>query len=274
MIVIFGPTAVGKSFYSYELAQKVGGEIINMDSLQVYKEINIGTAKPSQDEFLRCPHHLFNCVEVDEDFSVYQYQKLALETIQGIESRGKVPILVGGTGLYLSSLYYDYTFRDYSDHNRFDTFSTEEMAKKLFEKDEELYQKIDPKNRHQVINAYLTGEILPKQDRVKREIDIKILSITRERSELYDRINHRVDQMFEEGLLEEFEDLRKKYNLTREHSSMKAIGYKELFDLVEGNRDLQDTKELIKKNTRHYAKRQITWIKHQYDPSDVEEISL
>ncbi len=261
MIAVFGPTASGKSKLAMDLALAYNGEIINMDSMQIYKYLNIGTAKPTKEEFETLTHHLFDFVDPRDEYSVYDYKRDALRVISDVLSRGKLPILVGGTGLYLSSLYYDYHFRTKSKED-VSTLDTLEIYSLL---SNDLKEKIDKKNRHRVINAYLTDFVYEAKEKKKSDLDITIVYTDRPREILYDRINKRVDRMIDEGLIEEVETLRTHYSLTGGEKSMKAIGYKEVLSYLKGDISKDEMIELIKKNTRRYAKRQVTWARNQYD---------
>ncbi len=261
MIAIFGPTASGKSRLAIDLATKYNGEIINMDSMQIYKYLDIGTAKPTKSEFKKVKHHLFDFVDPRDEYSVFDYKKAATIVIKDILSGGKLPILVGGTGLYLSSLYYEYGFRKKNeiDVSHLDTIEIYSLLS------EDLKEKVDKNNRHRVINAYLTNFVYDSNKKKKSPLDIKIIYTDMPRDILYERINKRVDIMIEEGLIEEVKSLVNNYSLSVDYKSMKAIGYKEVFHYLEGEISKDEMTELIKKNTRRYAKRQVTWARNQYD---------
>ena len=256
VIVIFGPTGSGKTDLSIELAKRIGGEIINLDSMQVYREIEIGTAKPTPPERSIVPHHLFDIVSVADDFTVADYQKLARQTIQAIKSRGKKPILVGGTGLYLSSLYYDFTFRTATDRN--EKVPVSEQALREWE------GKVDIHNPRRLQRALRTGQVYDKAERVPSDLRMLIVWPDWPRDELHRRINRRVDQMLERGLMEEVRALEEKFSLAGTSSARQGIGYKELMAYFAGETDLETATELIRIHTRQYAKRQITWVKNQY----------
>lgn len=256
VIVIFGPTGSGKTELSIELAKRIGGEIINLDSMQVYREIEIGTAKPTPLERSMVPHHLFDIVSVADDFTVADYQVLARQTIEDIRARGKKPILVGGTGLYLSSLYYDFTFRTATDRN--EQVAVSEQAKS------DWAGKLDIHNPRRLQRAIRTGQVHAKTERVPSDLRMLIVWLDWPREELHQRINLRVDQMLERGLLEEVQALEEKFALAGTSSARQGIGYKELLAYFAGETDLNTAIELIRIHTRQYAKRQITWVKNQY----------
>lgn len=262
IIVITGPTAVGKTKLSIELASHFNGEIINADSTQIFKDLNIGTAKVTEEEKENIVHHLFDIKEITEDYTVYDYQKDARNKIDEIKNKNKTPIFVGGTGLYIKAALYDYKFNeeikyDYSD------YSSDELYNKLLE--------IDPntsihKNNRQRIERYLNyyennGKI---KENVKDELlynDVIFIGLTTNRDILYDRINKRVDVMIQEGLIEE---AKKIYETNiRTKAVMTPICYKELFDYFDNICTLEESIELIKQRSRRYAKRQYTWNNNQ-----------
>lgn len=244
--VLFAPTASGKSALSLAYARETGAIILNMDSMQIYEGMDVGTAKPTAEEFNCAQHELFNITTPDKPFSVYDYQVRALEIIH--QYLGKRPlILVGGTGLYLSSLYFDYAFR-------------EVVTEPTIHEDAD----IDWKNPHRVQRFKETGKVYKKEDRIKRDFPFKIFYLEWEREKLYERINRRVDLMVANGLVEEIEGLIHSYGLEEDSPLLKAIGYKELIPYLHGESTLEEAIEILKRNTRRYAKRQITWVKHQY----------
>ena len=244
--VLFGPTGSGKSKLSYSYAHSTGAIILNMDSMQIYEGMDIGTAKPSKEDFKRAEHALFNITTIDRPFSVYDYQQEALRVIES--NLGKKPlILVGGTGLYLSSLYYDFGFRSSEDPVELDKRAP-----------------IDWDNPHRVQRYRETGQVHPKENRVRSELPLDIYYLHREREELYSRIHDRVDAMIEEGLVDEVKSLLERYPLTEDSPLHKAIGYKEMLPFIYGKQSLEDCTKILKMNTRRYAKRQITWVKNQY----------
>ena len=269
IIVIGGPTASGKSGLAVAVAQKLSGEVVSADSMQIYRDMNVGTAKITETETQGIPHHLIDVVDAEKSFSVAQFAETAKNTILDIQKRGKVPVVCGGTGLYINSLLYDYQMSPYDPDLR------SSLQKELREKGiEELYQKllsldpmakrIDKRNEKRVIRALevvLTEgkSILDKSDK-ESTIPHLMFALEVPRDILYDRINKRVDKMFEKGLIDEVNGLLSR-GISFENQSMQAIGYKECKAYFSGEIDLNTLKELIKQHTRNYAKRQITWFK-------------
>lgn len=264
VIVIVGPTAVGKTKLSIELAHILDGEIINADSTQVYKGLDIATAKVTEEEKEQIPHHLFDIKDIREDYSVYQYQKDCREKIQEIIDRGKTPILVGGTGLYIKAALYDYQFSLNKTENQYENIDTDILYERLKEIDSKT--EIHPNNRKRIIRAlnyYQDTKQIPSEKEKTEKLCYNCIwiGLTTERSILYERINRRVDQMMELGLLEE---AKKLYDSNiRTKAVMTPIGYKELFGYFEGKQTLEESISLIKQNCRKYAKRQYTWFNHQ-----------
>lgn len=264
VIVILGPTAVGKTKLSVELAKKINGEIINADSTQVYKNLNIATAKITEEEKENIVHHLFDIKEINDDYTVYDYQKDVRKLIDDIKSRGKTPILVGGTGLYIKAALYDYEFEEeeliVSDYSK---YSTDELYSMLLKIDSET--KIHKNNRKRIertLDVYNSkGKLDKKTNKDILLYDSIFIGLTTSRELLYDRINLRVDKMLDAGLLEEAKWL---YDTNvRTKAVMTPIGYKELFEYFDGNITKDEAIELIKKNSRRYAKRQYTWFNNQ-----------
>lgn len=255
--VIFGPTASGKTETGLALAERIDGEIINLDSMQIYREIAIGTAKPTRQELSRVPHHLFDIVSVRDDFTVADYQILARQAIADITARGKQPILVGGTGLYLSSLYYDFQFRPHTRRDQTVSADPKDQA--------EWQDVIDVANPRRLQRAVLTGQAHRSAERVRSRLNFLIVWLDWPREELHRRIEQRTDQMIERGLVEEVRWLQENFALPDTSSAAKGIGYKELSAYLAGETDLASAIEQIKIHTRQYAKRQITWIRNQYE---------
>ena len=264
VIVILGPTAVGKTKLSIELAKKLDGEIINADSTQVYRCLDIATAKVTEDEKCGIPHHLFDIKDIKEDYTVFDYQKDCRLKIDEILNRGKTPILVGGTGLYIKAALYDYKFDKEDSIKTFDNLTNDELYDRVIKLDKN--NTIHKNNRKRLIRAlnYMENsgkEFSSKEKNDNLLYDTMFIGLTCCRDTLYDRINKRVDVMINKGLLEE---AKKIYDLgIRSKAVMTPIGYKELFPYFEGNITLDDCLDNIKKNSRHYAKRQYTWFNNQ-----------
>lgn len=276
VVVLIGPTAVGKTNLSIELAKKFDGEIISGDSMQIYKGMDIATAKISKEEMQGVPHHLIDIVEPDESFSVAQFQELVRNKITEITSRGKVPFIVGGTGLYIQAVLYDYQFQETATDTAFRT-KLEEMAQvegtltihdMLNKVDPEAAAAIHHHNVRRVIRAlevfHVTGRKMSdiqKEQKQEALYDAALIGLTMERSILYERINKRVEQMLEIGLLEEVQHFYEKG--IRECQSIQAIGYKEIYKYFDGLLSLEDSIEELKQNSRRYAKRQLTWFRNK-----------
>ncbi|MGG0670777.1 tRNA (adenosine(37)-N6)-dimethylallyltransferase MiaA [Sporosarcina koreensis] len=281
VIAIVGPTASGKTSLSIELAKRLDGEIINGDALQVYKGLNIGTAKITEDEKEGIPHHLFDIKEPTDPFSVAEYQSVVRKCIEDIRSRGKQPIIVGGTGLYIQSVLFDFRFTEEAGDEEVRAELEKEMeteggAERLYNRlqhlDPSSAKKIHPNNHRRLIRALeiieVTGKTKNEHEQGAGEalvFEHLIVGLTLDREVLYERINLRVDQMMEDGLLEEAKGLWK--NGIRGVQSIQAIGYKELYQHFEGLISLEEAVELIKKHTRHYAKRQMTYFRNKVDIS-------
>ncbi len=275
LVVITGPTAVGKTDISIKLAKEINGEIISADSIQVYKGLNIGSAKITQDEMDGVKHYLIDVLEPTDDFDIYTFKQMAEEAIEQIYAKGKVPIIVGGTGFYIQSVLYDVDFEETEVDMEYRK-ELEELAKingneyvheMLEEVDPEYAAGIHPNNLKRVIRAlefYHENNIpLSKHNAEQKEnespYNFAYYVLNDDRDVLYDRINKRVDLMFDKGLVDEVKGL----GLNNSNQSMQGIGYKEVLDYLNGNLSLEETKELIKKNTRHFAKRQLTWFRRE-----------
>ncbi len=275
VIVICGPTASGKTALSIQLAQKINGEIISSDSMQIYKDMNIGTAKPDKQEMQGIKHYLLDFVEPNQRYSVADYKKDAENAIEDILQKGKVPIIVGGTGLYVDSLIYGIEYQNIEFNENYRKELEQRAEKEGLEKLYEEAQKIDPqamekishndqKRILRVLEIYnATGKTKTEQEIESRKnevkYDYKVFAINMDREKLYDRINKRVDIMIQKGLIEEVENLLKKYN--EFPTAMQGLGYKEVVEYLQGIVSKEEMIENIKRESRRYAKRQITWFK-------------
>lgn len=264
VIVILGPTAVGKTKLSVELAKVFDGEVINADSTQIYRGLDIATAKIREEEKEGIPHHLFDIKDVLEDYSVSDYQKDARYWIEDCQRRGKTPILVGGTGLYIKASLYDYQFEKTSYKGDYSTYSNEALYQQLLEIDKDT--NIHPNNRQRIERAldyyHETKKVLGDKEKTDKLLyPVVFLGLTCDRDILYNRINERVDKMIEMGLLEEAKEVYD--SKVRTKAILTPIGYKELFPYFEGTKELDICLDEIKKASRHYAKRQYTFFNHQ-----------
>lgn len=262
IIAVVGPTAVGKTKLGVELAKIYNGEVINADSMQVYRGLDIGTAKATSDEMQHIPHHLLDIKEVEEDYTVFDYQKDARAKIEEIKQRGHVPIFVGGTGFYLKAALYDYNFEeeDY-DKSKYDNLTNEELSKLIDEY--ECGFCYDKNNRRRMIRLLLkleNGWIPSEKDFNLKYADTIFIGLTTDRDLLYERINTRFDEMIV-PLIDEVKPYFLKGVKSRVLTT--GIGYKELYPFFENTKTLQEVVEDCKKNTRNYAKKQYTWFKNQ-----------
>ena len=278
LIVLTGPTAVGKTSLSIALAKAVGGEIISADSMQVYKYMNIGTAKITEEEKCGIPHFLIDEFEPDEEFNVTIFKNKVMGYIKDITSRGKVPIIVGGTGFYIQSVIYDINFNEYGDDSEVrkkyelmaETIGKSELHKKLALVDREYADSVSENNVKKVVRALsffeMTGEKLSEHNKRERErsspFDFAYFVLTMDRKKLYERIDKRVDLMFDMGLVDEVKALMAK-GYDKSLVSMQGIGYKEVIDYLNGETSLEECIDIIKRDTRHFAKRQLTWFKRE-----------
>lgn len=275
VIIIAGPTAVGKTELTLRLAESIGGEIVSADSMQIYRRMDIGSAKPSSVELQAVRHHLIDVVEPEEPFTVSDYRTQAMDAMARISEHGSLPVVSGGTGLYINALLYDMDFSgtgsDPVYRRRLEAEAEAMGAQALYQRlqslDPAAAEAIHPNNVKRVIRALEINEVggVKKGDFNKNparnlEYSFLFVCLTRPRQELYDRINKRVDSMMDAGLLNEVRML-KASGLGRNHQSMQGIGYKELLAHLEGECSLEAAVAAIKQNTRHYAKRQLTWFK-------------
>ncbi len=280
IIVVAGPTASGKTALAIEIAKATDGEIVCADSMQIYKYMDIGTAKATETEKLQCPHHLIDIIEPDCEFSVADFAKLAHEMIADITGRGKTAVICGGTGLYIDSVVNDVEFgevdNDYALREELRDIAQKEGGDKLIEMlaefDPVSAERLHPNNIKRVIRAIefykLTGMPISEHQELTKQkesrYDAVWFMVDHKREELYERINRRVDIMMAEGLLDEVQDLVKK-GYSKDLNSMQGIGYKELLDYINGGCSLEEATEAIKQNSRRYAKRQLTWFRRNKD---------
>ena len=263
IIVIVGPTGVGKTKLSIELAKRLDAEIINGDSVAIYRGLDIGSAKPTIEEREGIVHHLFDIRDVWEDYSVFDYQKDVRKLIDDINSRGKRIIIVGGTGLYIKAALYDYKFTEGTVSNDYDDLSNEDLMKKILSYDVSIDVHVNNRQRLVRLLNKLENEEEFSYDKDKALYPIKVIGLTTDRDYLYERINKRVDLMIKSGLLEEVSDLKENYKFSRILNS--GIGYKEFASYFGGDSSLDEVIESIKQDSRRFAKRQYTFFKHQFD---------
>lgn len=263
IIVITGPTGVGKTKLSIELAKRYNAEIINADSMQVYRGLDIATAKIKETEKENIPHHLFDISDVDDIYTVYDYQKDCRAKINEILNKNKNVIIVGGTGLYIKAALYDYQFKTEYDLNDYANLTNEEIFDKIKKYDNCCDIHINNRKRLvRLLNKYENNLITEKNGNSPL-YDFILIGLTTDRKTLYEKINSRVDIMVEEGLIEEAKSLYDKHIYTK--AIQTAIGYKELYPYFDNKYSLEDSLELIRKNSRHYAKRQYTFFNNQFD---------
>ena len=275
VIVICGPTASGKTALSIELAKKINGEIISCDSMQIYKYMDIGTAKPTLEEQKEVKHHMIDFVEPNQRYSVAEYKKDAEKSIEEILLKGKTPIIVGGTGLYVDSLIYGIEYPEIELDEEYrkqlekeiEEKGLESLYNKAKEIDSKAMEKISPNDKKRimrVLEIYMaTGKTKTEQEIESRthevKYDYKVFAIKMDREKLYERINKRVDMMIEKGLIEEVQNILKKYD--KFPTAMQGLGYKEVVEYLDGKKTKEEMIDKIKMQTRRYAKRQITWFK-------------
>ena len=280
LVIIAGPTAIGKTSISIKLASAINGEIISADSMQVYKGMDIGTAKITKDEMGGIKHHLIDILDPKEDFNVVAFQKYAHNAIDECLSNGHIPIIVGGTGFYIQSILYDIDFTlageltDYREYlsRLIESEGAVYVHSLLKDIDYESYLSLNPNDHKRVIRALeyykQTGEKISEHNAAQRmqeaAYNVCYFVLNDERSAIYDRIDRRVDIMIENGLVDEVKCLKEK-GLTDENVSMKGLGYKEIYSYLENKISLQEAIDIIKRDTRHFAKRQLTWFKRERD---------
>lgn len=275
VIVICGPTASGKTALSIELAKKINGEIVSADSMQIYKDMDIGTAKPTKQEMGEIKHYLLDFVSPEDRYSVAQYKQDTKKAIKEIINKGKTPIIVGGTGLYVDSLIYEIEYNDIKLDEEYrkklekiaEEQGLEELYKKAVEIDPEAMKKISQNDKKRIMRVleiyHSTGKTKTEQEKESRknpvEYDYRVFAINWDREILYQRINKRVDIMVEQGLIEEVKEILNKYD--KFPTAMQGLGYKEVVDYLNGIYTKEEMIEKIKLETRRYAKRQLTWFR-------------
>lgn len=280
LIIITGPTASGKTALSIELAKQTGGEIISADSMQVYRHMDIGSAKIRPEEMEGVPHYLVDVLEPEEDFNVVRFQQMAKAAAEEIYARGRIPIAAGGTGFYIQALLYDIDFTENDGDSSFrrklektaEEKGGEYLHSLLQEADPEAALQIHPHNIKRMIRAlefhHQTGGKISEHNETEREkespYNFAYFVLTDDRSRLYDRIDRRVDLMMEEGLLDEVRFLKER-GVRRDSTAMQGLGYKELYAFLDGEYPLEEAVRIIKRDTRHFAKRQLTWFKRERD---------
>lgn len=281
LIILAGPTAVGKTSLSIRLAKETGGEIISADSMQVYRHMDIGSAKITKEEMEGVPHYLVNVLEPEEEFNVVRFQQMAKEAAERIWKKGKIPLVVGGTGFYIQALLYDIDFTENDGDESYRRqlerkASDEEGASELYEilktVDPKAAQEIHPRNIKRIIRAlefyHQTGKKISEHNETQRQrespYNYAYFVLTDERSRLYERIDRRVDLMMEQGLLDEVRYLKER-GVRKDSTAMQGLGYKELYAYLEGEYPLDEAVRIIKRDTRHFAKRQLTWFKRERD---------
>ncbi len=278
LMVLTGPTAVGKTALSIQLAKRIGGEIVSADSMQVYKYMNIGSAKITKEEMAGVPHHLIDVLNPDEEFHVFRFQEMAKEAIKGIYERGHLPILVGGTGFYIQALVYDIAFGEEEEHSaireRLENTAREKGSAYLYEYlnkvDPDSAKIIHPNNQKRIVRALefyeLNGTTISehnKRERLKESpYDFCYFVLNDDRELIYQKIDQRVDEMLVKGLVEEVSAL-KAMGFQKDMVSMQGLGYKEILSYLAGECTLDEAVYLIKRDTRHFAKRQLTWFKRE-----------
>lgn len=278
LIILTGPTSVGKTALSIALAKAVGGEIISADSMQVYRSMDIGTAKIAPDEMGGIPHYLIDELEPEEDFNVVRFQQLSKHYMEQIYAKNKIPILVGGTGFYIQAVLNDIDFTENENDNAYRSYleqtaeekGAEFLHRMLAEADPQSAEAIHPNNIKRVIRAleYLkqTGDKISSHNEEQRKrqspYSFCYFVLNKDRAKLYETINRRVDKMLGDGLVDEVKSLAAK-GYTRDLVSMQGLGYKEILAYLEGEITLDEAVELLKRDTRHFAKRQLTWFKRE-----------
>ena len=289
MVILTGPTAAGKTGLSLKLAREIDAEVVSADSVQVYRDMNIGSAKITPDKMQGIPHHLIDVLDPTEDMSAALFKEMALKCCEDIWSRGRIPLITGGTGFYIQALLYDIDFGEEEDdgyaaylEELFQKEGGERLYELLKEEDSEAASKIHPNNVKRVIRAltykHSHGAKISEHNERERSkaspYDFAYFILDMDREKLYRRIDLRVDQMMEQGLYDEVRSLVKKYGLDRTSVSMQALGYKEFFGVLEGEYDMDEAVRIIKRDTRHFAKRQLTWFRREKEVIRVDKDQL
>lgn len=279
LIILAGPTAVGKTALSIRLAKEAGAEIISADSMQVYRHMNIGSAKITKEEMDGVPHHLVDVIEPEEEFNVVRFQQMAKAAAEKIWSAGKIPLVVGGTGFYIQAMLYDINFKDNDGDESYrkelekkaeDAEGARQLYKMLKTADPESAGVIHPRNIKRIIRAlefyHQTGTKMSQHNEEQRKkqspYNYAYFVLSDDRDILYDRIDRRVDRMMEQGLLEEVRYLKER-GVRKDSTAMQGLGYKELYSFLDGEIPLEEAVRLIKRDTRHFAKRQLTWFRRE-----------
>lgn len=286
LIILTGPTASGKTALSVALAKRIGGEIISADSMQVYRHMDVGSAKVTKEEMDGIPHYLIDVLDPEEAFNVVVFQDMAKKAMKRIRENGHIPIVAGGTGFYIQALLYDIDFTendgDMEYRHRLEALAEKEGAsvlhKMLMERDPESAEAIHENNVKRVIRALefyeKTGEKISAHNAAEREkispYNFAYYVLNMDRGRLYSRIDRRVDEMLENGLVDEVERL-KAMGCTRDLVSMQGLGYKEILDCLSGETSLEEAVYILKRDTRHFAKRQLTWFKRERDVTWVDQ---
>lgn len=289
LIILTGPTAVGKTALSLKLAKAVKGEIISADSIQVYRHFDIGSAKIMPEEMQGVPHHLIDVLDPRDGFSVADFQKMALAKMEEIYERGSIPIVTGGTGFYIQALLYQIDFKENEDDGYRKTLEDvyqreggDKLVAMLHELDAESAKSIDKNNIKRVIRAleyyHQTGERISEHNKREREKEspyqFAYFVLNCDRALLYERIEQRIDEMIEKGLVEEVRALVDNYGLTKDMVSMQGLGYKEILQYLNGEISLEEAVYILKRDTRHFAKRQLTWFRRERDVIWVDKDAL
>lgn len=271
VIIIAGPTGSGKSSLAIQLAKKVNGEIISCDSMQIYRDMDIGTAKVTEKEKSGVVHHMIDIISPKENFSVQDFQKQCKKLIREIHDRGNLPILAGGTGLYINSILYDYDFSQVKPHPEFRKkleaayeIDPIQLLEKLNKIDKNLYSSLNIKDKKKIIRALevyeFSGKTISVDSKINQDYEFFLFVLNDKREKLYEKINQRVDLMLNNGLINEVDSLLSN-GLNENHQSMKAIGYREVILYLQNKIDYQTMVDTLKQNTRKYAKRQLTWFR-------------